>query len=188
MIAFSAVVGSNSLLRAAFSRLHPRRASSASVLISQLDVRARLRLRLEGASSAMEMTVGEVFIVRLRSGNLSAAVIARLLSLATRVKRSVSMSRRQRGFNRGRGVIGGELNVDMSLRESELEISVGGGGSARKLGSQTRGGRGNVCRSSRSPHPCRTSSAPILYNCRHWEVMTARVPKREPRCASRPPR
>jgi hypothetical protein len=39
-------------------------------------------------------------------------------------------------------VIGGELNVDVSLRESELEISVGGGGSARKLGSQTRGGRG----------------------------------------------
>jgi hypothetical protein len=96
MIAFSAVVGSNSLLRAAFSRLRPRRASSASVLISQLDVCARLRLRLEGASSAMEMTVGEMFIVRLRSGNLSAAVIARLLSLATRVKRSVSMSRRQR--------------------------------------------------------------------------------------------
>ena len=45
-------------------------------------------------------------------------------------------------FNRGRGVIGGELNVDVSLRESEPEISVGGGGSARKLGSQTRGGRG----------------------------------------------
>ncbi len=52
-------------------------------------------------------------------------------------------------FNRGRGVIGGELNVGKSLRESEPEISVGGGGSPRKLGSQTRGGRhseGNVCR------------------------------------------
>ena len=56
----------------------------------------RLRLRLGDANSAMEMTVGEMFFVRLRSGNLGAAVIARLLSLATRVKRSVGMSRRQR--------------------------------------------------------------------------------------------
>ncbi len=44
----------------------------------------------------MEMTVGEVLIVRLRSGNLSAAVIAQLLSLATRVKRGVRISGRQR--------------------------------------------------------------------------------------------
>ncbi len=34
MIAFSAAVGSNSLLRAAFSRLHPTRASSASAIIT----------------------------------------------------------------------------------------------------------------------------------------------------------
>ena len=34
MNAFSAAEGSNSLLRAAFSRLHPRRANSASVTIT----------------------------------------------------------------------------------------------------------------------------------------------------------
>ena len=93
MTVLSAAVGSNSLLRAAFSLLHPR---CASVLITRLGVCARLRLRLGGASSAMEMTIGEMFIVRLRPGNLSAAVIAQLLSLATRVKHGVSLSGRQR--------------------------------------------------------------------------------------------
>jgi hypothetical protein len=93
MTVLSAAVGSNSLLRAAFSLLHPRR---ASVLITRLGVCARLRLRLGGASSAMEMTIGEMLIVRLRPGNLSAAVIAQLLSLATRVKHGVSLSGRQR--------------------------------------------------------------------------------------------
>ena len=44
----------------------------------------------------MAMTDGEMFIVRLRSGSLSAAVIAQWLSLAMRVKRGVRISGRQR--------------------------------------------------------------------------------------------
>ncbi len=81
--ALSAPVGSSSLIKTATSLSDM---CGASVSTMRLGGSAHTSMSPAGANSAMGLMFGAMVHVRLRSNKLSAAVSARLLLLATRVR------------------------------------------------------------------------------------------------------